>query len=360
MYVSINELHSAISVILTEAKMAGTVISAKYPPHIDITRTPLAYGNRALPRLNRELNDDTLLTRQRAVMSLCDYLHDPEHISSAVKEGIVESLKILLCDNDVTVRQKSTECLYVIASHAIGRQAIVTYDVIKPLAKLFNDPEDIVRLNAHRAIEMVSESNIAAVGIIDVRLVPILIQKLKTELDEIKELILDTLHYTMKVDVRDALENEAMAVFTSLLGHGSEKIRFQAARNIMDLSVVLLGKDQAVECQCMSPLVQLLNDDGTRVRANAAGAIMMITITTKGKYTALEANAIEPLVNLVDDENSEVRANALKALTCLSEAPEGRKILLGSVEKIKRRQVDTIPAVAKAADIAVKKILWKP
>ena len=36
---------------------------------------------------NRELNDDTLLTRQRSLMSLCDYLHDPEHVTSAVQEG---------------------------------------------------------------------------------------------------------------------------------------------------------------------------------------------------------------------------------------------------------------------------------
>ena len=31
--------------------MADTIISAQYPPQIDITRTPLAYGDRALPRL---------------------------------------------------------------------------------------------------------------------------------------------------------------------------------------------------------------------------------------------------------------------------------------------------------------------
>ena len=35
--------------------MAFTVISAKYPPQIDPTRVPLAYGDRALPKLNREL-----------------------------------------------------------------------------------------------------------------------------------------------------------------------------------------------------------------------------------------------------------------------------------------------------------------
>lgn len=33
--------------------MAHTRISAKYPPLIDVTRTPLAYGDRALPRLVR-------------------------------------------------------------------------------------------------------------------------------------------------------------------------------------------------------------------------------------------------------------------------------------------------------------------
>ena len=30
---------------------AQTVISAKYPPHIDVTRAPLAFGDRAIPRL---------------------------------------------------------------------------------------------------------------------------------------------------------------------------------------------------------------------------------------------------------------------------------------------------------------------
>lgn len=340
--------------------MAETVISANYPPQIDVTRTPLAYGNRALPRLNRELNDENLLTRQRAVMSLCDYLHDPEHISSAIDEGLVESLKQLLKDEDVTCRHKSTECFYVMAGHAIGRQAIVFHDIIVPLAELFDDAEDIVRCRAHQAIEMVSESNVAAIGILDARLVPILIDKLRTELDEIKELILDTLHFVMKVDLRDALDNQAMEVLTSLLSHDVVVIRSKAARDILDLSVLLAGKDQAVQCKCVRPLVQLLSDTDTSVRASSAAALMMITITTKGKYTALEADAVEPLILLVDDDNTEVRVNVLKVLTNLSEAPEGRKALLPYIDKIKTRLEDTNPSIAKAADIAVKTILWKP
>lgn len=31
--------------------MAGTVISNRLPPNIDVTKAPLAYGQRALPKL---------------------------------------------------------------------------------------------------------------------------------------------------------------------------------------------------------------------------------------------------------------------------------------------------------------------
>ena len=44
--------------------------------------------------------------------------------------------------------------------HVVGRRAIVVHEVIRPLSRLFDDDEDIVRRNAHRAIEMISESNI--------------------------------------------------------------------------------------------------------------------------------------------------------------------------------------------------------
>ena len=341
--------------------MASTVISALYPPQIDVSRTPLAFGNRALPRLNKELKDANLLTRQRAVMSLCDYLHDPENISAALKEGIAWSLKNLLRDPDLTVRQKSTECLFVIAGHAIGRDAFLGERIIRPLSGLFDDDEDIVRLNAHKAMEQISETPPGAEGIVEAQLVTKLVEKLKTEHNEIKDLILDSLHFCMRVSTTDALASDAMQVFTDLLSHDSSVIRGKAARDIMDLSVPLEGKMKAVEVKCVAVLVKLLEDPSHDVRANAAGAIMTIAITTKGKYTALECDAIPPLVTLVDDYNSEVRLNALKALTCLSEAPEGREKLLEFVPAIQKHvDEDQIPAVVKAATIAVKVITWKP
>jgi len=42
----------------------------------------------------------------------------------------------------------------------VGRQAIVVHEVLRSLSRLFDDTEDIVRKNAHRAIEMISETNL--------------------------------------------------------------------------------------------------------------------------------------------------------------------------------------------------------
>nr|KAG5691284.1 hypothetical protein BaRGS_017250 [Batillaria attramentaria] len=155
-------------------------------------------------------------------------------------------------------------------------------------------------------------SDKGALGIVQTNLVPILVQKLLSELDEIKKLILDTLHFCMRVDTEKALKADAMTAFTELLSHKNSGIRAKAARDIMDLSVPLDGKNKAVECGSVPPLIELLKDPLSDVRANAAGAIMTITITTKGKYTAIDAGAIAPLVDLVQDATSEVRLNALK------------------------------------------------
>ena len=49
--------------------------------------------------------------------------------------------------------------------------------------------------------------------------------KLQAEVDEIKELILDTLHFCMRVDTDHALGAGAMEVYTDLLTHSIDTIR---------------------------------------------------------------------------------------------------------------------------------------
>jgi len=342
--------------------MASTRISPYYPPHVDVTKAPIAYGDCALPRMNRELKDDRILIRRRALMSLCDYLKDPEHIASAIQQGSIELLTSLLSDSDSTVRHKSTECFYVISGHAMGREALISRDVVPALSCLLDDDQDIVRKFVHLTFARTAQSPAAAVTLTEEHIVSMLVMRLTTEIDEILELILDTLHYCFKVDVQTALNCGAMKALTELLVHQLATIRSSSCRCIMGLAVTLQGKEQAIEDQCVAELVSLLNDSNMNVKANAAGALMRITVTTRGKYSALEADVLLPLIDLLADMtlNSEVRTNALKTLTCIAETPEGRSSLLQLEPQIRELLSDSTPTISAAAEKALKVILWKP
>lgn len=341
--------------------MADCIIPAHYPNQIDLTRAPLAFGDRAVPRLNRELNDkQSLINRQRALRSLCDYLHDPEHIAVCIEQGIPGSLKNLLNDPDAFCRYKSAECLYVLSCNYNGRKAIVEQGIIKQISALFNDSENMARKNAHKTVEMISELPFGAQNIVNLQLIKVLVEKLKTEIDEIKILILDTLHFCMQVDTQQALDAKAMSVFTELLMHKSEAIRAMAARDIFDLSIPLEGKKVALTLETVPLLVNLLKDEDGKVKSKSALALEAIAITTEGKYACLKEEAVENLVALIHDSNSEARVNGLKAITCLAETPAAREQLIKHIQAIKTLENDKVPIVAKHASIAVRVITWKP
>ncbi|EMP34155.1 Rhabdoid tumor deletion region protein 1 [Chelonia mydas] len=199
-----------------------------------------------------------------------------------------------------------------------------------------------------------------AVGIVESNLISSLVLKLKTEMDEIQELILDTLSGCLCVEAFEALATGAVPILKEKLTHPSVAIRSKAARALLGISVPLEGKNVVWDEEVIPVLVSLLEDSDPEVQANAAGALMNATITTQGKFAALSADAIPPLLKLVDDETSKARLNAIKALTMLSEAPEGRKTLLNHVDLFRGQLNDSSEAVSRAAKIAIKVIEWKP
>uniref|UniRef100_A0A8C3V8G0 Radial spoke head 14 homolog n=1 Tax=Catharus ustulatus TaxID=91951 RepID=A0A8C3V8G0_CATUS len=340
--------------------MATARISAYLPPDIDPTKAALAFGRRALPKLKEELQCPELLTQQRALMALCDLLHDPEKAYEAVALGFLDSLKTLLVHQDQTVRQKTTEALSVMALHSVGREGLIRSGVISALAGLLDDPVDICRKNTHQVFNMLAKLPEGAGGVLRAGLIPPLVLKLKTELDEIQELILDTLSNCLRVEVSEALAAGALTVLKEKLSHPSAAIRNKAAWVLLEISSHAEGKVAVCEEGAIPALVRLLEDTEPEVQVNSAGALMFAIVTPQGRTSAMAAEAIPPLLALVAEETSKARLNAIKALTLLAELPEGRSTLLEHRDTFQRCLHDPSEAVQRAAEIAIAVIDWKP
>lgn len=56
---------------------------------VDQTRAPIAFGRRAVPQLFEvlQLPETDVMHRRRALVSLCDLMHDPQRIHQAVDGG---------------------------------------------------------------------------------------------------------------------------------------------------------------------------------------------------------------------------------------------------------------------------------
>ncbi|XP_049475051.1 radial spoke head 14 homolog [Panthera uncia] len=340
--------------------MAHARISMYLSPDINPTQAAIAYGCRALPKLNEELQSEDLLTRQKALMALCDLMHDPEHVYVAIDTGCLESLKALLKDNNDMVRIKTTEVLYIMATHNVGREGFLEHDVILALSYLLNDPQSACRKNLHLAFKHVAQLPSGAQGIVNSGLIPSLVWKLQREEEEIQGLLLDTLAACLMEDATEALGSHVVPFLKQKLLSTNDDIRSKAARTLIAVSIPLDGKNQVWQHDVIPILVHLLKDKVEEVQANAAGALMYATVTTQGKYAALDTEAIHPLLSLLGSSLSKARLNATKALTMLAEAPEGRKFLQSRVPVFRVLEDDTSEAVRRAAQIAVKVIEWKP
>lgn len=341
-------------------QMAGTVISERLPPLIDPSRIPVAFGNRAVPRLMSELQDEEPKIRQGALCSLCDLLHDPERAYEALHHGCLERLKVLLKDDDGLLRTKTCEALYQLVTHSVGREAVLQCDALGPLSELLDEPEDACREKVHQVLKMMSEFPAGVVRMMSLGLVPRLVMKVPVESEDIRELVLSTLSRCMRLDALPALASDALPVLKEQLNHPSTHIRRAASAGAMAISVPAEGKVRVCEEEVIPVLVKLLSDDDTEVRANAAGALMYTAVITRGKYQALEAGAVPPLLRLVDSEDVASCANALRALTCLAEAPSGRARLIHNLPQLEARLSHPASIIQKAAATAIQVISWTP
>ncbi|CAL8294208.1 radial spoke head 14 homolog [Gadus morhua] len=342
--------------------MANVRISERLPWLLNSHLAPVAYGSWALPKLVLELQQPDTLTRQRALASLCDLAHDPEKAYQAIQNGCLEQLKLLLRDNEPSIRTRTSELLFLLVAHSVGREAFLCRDVLSPLAELIDESHHACKLNVHRTLNRLANFPSAAMSMVSMDLVPRLVANVNEEEDEvIQTLLLYTISLCLRVDPRPALACNGVSVLGKQLSTPSLGIRRAALNALLAISVPLEGKERVCDGGLLPLLVKLLSDSDPEVQANAAGTIMNTVIITKGKLQALSAGALPGLLLLVSSEERAVCLNALKALTALAEAPSGRRHLLEHVPVLSSRTgAHEDQAVRRAAQCALQVVTWTP
>eukprot|EP00055_Hartaetosiga_balthica_P008362 m.30954 g.30954 ORF g.30954 m.30954 type:complete len:347 (+) comp6264_c1_seq2:105-1145(+) len=336
------------------------------PPKLDVTQAAVAYGARAIPKLRRELHGEDVLVIQQGLRSLGELLRNPSYISEAIEEGILIECKKLTSHENNIIRMLTMQLLVYVASHAVGRNALLSLGYIQPLTERFTDSESFVREFAHKTMGQMAMQVPCATAILDADLASTLVQRIVAEDDpSIKIEVMTTMRHCLKCNADAFLKTKAMQVIVQLLSHEDAEVRNNAAMVLTEISFPLEGKRQAVKFGAIGAVVPLLKDENSDVRAGAASAIMTICITTEAKEEAEQQGVIEALPPLLDDTVGRVVLAGIKAITTVSALPNARKAFAALVPKLKELQVAQPNALDKdvmvrAAKHAVDTIQWKP
>ncbi|GLD68444.1 radial spoke head 14 homolog [Lates japonicus] len=342
---------------------------------IDPTRAPVAFGRRAVPQLFEELQRPETGRRRRALASLCDLVHDPERLYQTVNGGFLEQLKVLLTDEDPSLRAKTCDLLHLLTAHSVGRQALLSSSLLPPLSQLLDDCSSSCRRNVHRVLNRLAQLPAGADALLT--LVPKLMLKLREEEEEeVQVLLLSTLSCCSRLDALPALASDGISLLQRKLSHRSTNIRREAAAAMMALSVPEDGKRQVCEEAILPVLVDLLQDEDVEVQANAAGVIMYTVVITTGKQQCLDLDVVPVLLHLAskkkeeeEEEDVERRRRrkalvmySLRALTALAEAPDGRRLLLEQLPLLMERSeaAEEDRDIRRAALTAIRVVTWTP
>lgn len=321
----------------------------------------LAFEERMFPKLNAEIQfDRDLKTRQRALKSLCDLSHSQVKAYQICSLGLLDSVGLILDDENDLCRELATEIFAVMCTHNIGRDAARKF--IPKLSELFTDKNINTRKNVHATLYYSSELIRGVTTIISNKLIPVFINLLKTEEDVVRCWIIQTFHNCLRFASDEALQNQGLETLKDLLRGDNELIVEYALRSLAEITFNSAGKARANSDEKMAAyLISLIRSKrSVELRSAACAALGSISITSQGKIKSVNCGALQPLCDILREDNSEARLMALTCISVCSEVPDGRRYMLERLDDIRPFVMAKAPLVATAAQECMRVIQWKP
>lgn len=335
-------------------------VSTNLPPHLHPANSALAFEERMLPKLNREIGGEDVNDRKRALNSLKVIALNQEQAYQMRQLGLLETLGAVLCDPDDFCREYATEIFCTLCAHNMGRQATIKF--IPNLSALFRDSNVQTRVNVHKTLNYLTDVVLGISAIIGQNLIPVLIKLLQTEKEtQVLRWIIQTLNKCLMMCADEALEHSGLKTLKKLLELDDSVILEFSLRAIAEITVPLKGKNSANKTDDLTDiLVKFLSSDEPEQQAAAACAIGSMSITTEGKTKSFDSGCIEPLCKMLDSSLSEARLMALSALEICGEVPAARMVLREHLDTISELVSDDEPLVRDAAQKCIEIIKWRP
>ncbi|XP_054275478.1 radial spoke head 14 homolog [Macrosteles quadrilineatus] len=321
--------------------------SENFSPDVDPTRACLAFGDRAIPKIKRELLSKDKTIAKRALSSLLDVVHDPEQAVEALRLQIIPRLVRLLSSDDVFVRQHVLMVLQVLSMQPGAKLTIVkNQPIMSSLSVLMMDSDRNVRLNAAKTLLALAAWYFGVEELIKDYYVYLVINQLEIELDnDIAVALMQTL--ILLLDHSNEAKYQAMthrAIELSVyLDHTEAQLRALGCELVAQLARLPEGKEEIVlhRCDILAKLTCLLDDENEEVQNHSAEALMFVLVSKSIKNHCLKNLPIMcKLLRCAQYFRAPgLQMNALKGLTCLAEHPQAREFLVHKINEIEAIRV---------------------
>ncbi|KAJ9518137.1 hypothetical protein QJQ45_010114 [Haematococcus lacustris] len=307
----------------------------QYPAPMASTSVTRGFEAAAFPKMVRELQDSSLIVRQKALLASRELLGSPMAAVQCIAAGITPAILALLQDRDPTVRVRAAGTAEYIVTKELGARDLCQHGGVQQLVACLQDSHTPVRDAAYRALIEAARFDIVRRTMAEQAALVQLMELVQQETPSRALLGLNLLNACVQVrDNTVALEQlvdaaKAIPALVSLLHPETSELAEQAAQLLGLLTSRFEdAKCKAVESGAVPRLLQLLDSPILQLASAAATALMTITVARDGKYAVINTEGgLAKLVTQLNPLKQQLCVNVMIIITNLAEAPEARAVL---------------------------------